>query len=580
MQLKSKFRIAILATFLPLALLLGGCDAESPTEPASQAQDAGDTTQESAWNITVEADPSDFPLDGAEVFSNIAVRASRVSNGTAPAAGTTAVLSTTLGTLASSLATGTSIPVEFQSGGVATATLTVSGVTSDVTIQLQAQLEGSFGSTDVRIGDPGGALVQVTEISPNFGPPNGGTEVQITGTGFEAPARAFFLQDALTNDGTGAALTQVEVVSDTLITAMTPRVNLPAGTNATYNLVLEQGPTGGTVEALPGAFTYSRSPSGPIDLVLLSVTPSSGPNEGGTEVLIRGDGFNQQVQVYFSNGPLIEATVLEITETTIRAVTPSATGPNAANANSRVDVVVRDPVSAQEATLEGAFQYGADDAGMFISAIGPSEDEYLGGTTVTVFGQGFDEPVAVEAGGVGQQPISVTGTEVVFRAVPVNIDCSDQSGAVSVTNIETSETVTGPTFTYRPVQPLVLGVSPGSGPGSGGNTVIVRGVARSFARGFQLPVRVLFNGRPGTVLSQSADGSQLEVVVPAFTDEFDTEDCESGDETGERNVPFAADVEVINLDTGCNDVLAEAYLYIPDDESCRVESDGGGVISP
>jgi hypothetical protein len=39
--------------------------------------------------------------------------------------------------------------------------------------------------------------------------------------------------------------------------------------------------------------------------------------------------------------------------------------------------------------------------------------------------------------------------------------------------------------------------------------------------------------------------------------------------TGTQNVPFAASVRVINLDTGCEDTLTGGFTYIPSDGTCH-----------
>lgn len=580
MKASTKLKSIVAFALLPLALVMVSCDADSPTAPASQAQNptTGDA-QATTWNVTVSVSPNQFTIGDSQTTGFVTVTATRASNGAAVEDGTTAVLSTSAGSLTTPAGSvGTSVPIEFDETGAARATLSVEGFNSPGTVVVRAQLEGSFGSANVLIvespDDTTGAF-GLTELSPTFGPPSGGTVITVIGSNFEFPMKSALCEATLLSTGADdcIAMTEITILSSTTFSAVTPRIDLPAGENRSLNLVVEK--IGGDdilgVDALPNAFTYTRNDSGPAQLLLISVTPSSGPNEGGTQVTIRGDGFNQEAQVYFSSGPLIEATVLQVTPTRITAVTPSATGPNAENANEIVDVLVRDPVSGQEATLTGAFQYGSGAGGMFISAVGPDEVAYFGGIPVTIFGQGFDEPVAVGAGGIGQSPISVTGTEVVFNASSIQIDgCSSVSGAVSVTNIETGETASGPNFTYRPIEPRILSVSPASGPEAGGNTLVITGSSSGF-RGFDPPVRVLIDGRLATVTSVSADGSSISVIAPQFTGSFETEACTDGSGgSGTRELDTAVDVEVENTPTECTDTATEAYVYRPADTSCQI----------
>ena len=91
--------------------------------------------------------------------------------------------------------------------------------------------------------------------------------------------------------------------------------------------------------------------------VIISVTPMSGPNEGGTMVMINGEGFNLPVRVFFGKTVLIEAEVINATSTCVLVSTPSATGGYSIFRDSIVDVTVRNEDSGQEASLTGSFKY-------------------------------------------------------------------------------------------------------------------------------------------------------------------------------------------------------------------------------
>jgi hypothetical protein len=280
--------------------------------------------------------------------------------------------------------------------------------------------------------------------------------------------------------------------------------------------------------------------------------------------------------------------------------TPSATGPNSINQNSIVGVRVINTESGLFANLASAFQYGGPGSPViFISAAGPGEGIYLGGTNVTVFGQGFDEPVALEFGGLAQQVISVTGTEIVGRSVPVEImNCSRPSGAFGVTNIETGESASsGITFTYRPVEPLITGVDPASvmyNVDSGTispSTVTITGVG--FDR-VAIPPRVVFGDAvaPGVIADANAlDPSYdprfgittaLIVDVPPFVGDFGTEECTVDGLTGTRLAPTQVSVQVINLPTDCTDTVENFFTYVPTGAGaeCQVDAgDGGGGLT-
>lgn len=575
----SKSALSLLAS-LPFTLLLFGCNADSPTAPSQQPVAPVTTTPASStWNLSVSADPSSTSIqDGTSIVSNILVVARRSDNGQLVPNGTTALLRTSVGTLTSDTDSGQSIAIVFDQNGTARAVLNASATVA-TTVVVRAQIEQSFGTVNVSFLDVPAEPFQIASISPTSGPPAGNTVITLTGSGFEDPARASF--SVL---GQTLLLSNVRVESSSKITARTPPVDLPTGQNATASLLLENafdstGNPAGT-DSISSAFTYTRGGGGvdPTTMKFFSLSPTSGPNEGGTRVTILGEGFGPQVQVYFTNGPLIESQIVSVSSTRIEAITASATGPNAQNANSRVDLRLVDSQTGASVTQNGAFQYGADSVGLFVSSIAPNQDEYLGGTLVTIFGQGFEEPVAVGLGGFGQQIISVTGTEIIVRTVPVNISCSSVSAPTTVTNIETNERIAnGPSFTYLPIIPTITSVLLNNGQlaegSQNGGTSIVIGGGTGLGRGFVSPLRVLING----VLASATPTSRgsISAITPAFTGTFATAPCTIPGPPpveGTTNIPFAASVQVINLDTGCEDTLEGAFTYLPSDVSCHAST--------
>jgi hypothetical protein len=580
MQLNTRLcRILLIFALLPASLWLVGCDSETTTGPVAQPVPPAPQppVSSSVFNIIVAANPDEFDINEGTSTAQITITARRNDNGQFVANGTTALLTTTFGTLSTSGGTGASVPIQFDAVGQAFATLQATA-TAPGTAIVRAQIESSFGSASITFADVEEDPFQISGISPTSGPPAGNTLLTISGTGFEAPIRVSF--SVL---GQTLILRNPVVHSPSRITASTPAIDLPSGQNAVASLTLQNafGSTGAAVgtDTIPNAYVYTRGGGGVTTLKLFSISPTSGPNEGGTRVTILGEGFGPQMQVFFTNGPLVEATILNTSSTRLEVLTPAATGPNAANANSRVALRVVDSSTGASATLPAAYQYGADTPGLFISSISPDQDEYLGNRLVTIFGQGFDEPVAVSLGGLGQQIVSVTGTEIVVRTVRAQLACSDQSAPTSVTNIETNERISnGPAFTYRTIQPVVTGVSPNSGQQSGGNALTILGVARTIGRGFVSPVRVLINDQLATINGLSADATQIFVTAPPFTGTFETESCtvQPGGQTGTRNRNTSVSVQVINLDTGCEDTLEAGYAYIPADSTCRLDDAGGG----
>ncbi len=575
----TKFNLLKALPIIALAMFLGACDADSPTEPDQTPNPAAPQGGGSAtgFAITVTANPRAIEVDSG-IPVTVTIVARRTDNNQFVPQGSTAVLTTTSGTLtnAAGSAIGNSIAIVFGTNGTATATLNAPVETTTV----RAQIEESSGQTIVQVAEaPELVPLTISGLVPNFGPPAGGTEVRIEGTGFSVPARVTL----------GGLNAQILGVGTNSITVLTPQIDLPSGQNRPVGLVLEVnfGTEEAATDTLANAFTYTRNQT-PLIPKIISVTPGSGPNEGGTPVTIFGEAFGAEVQVFFGIGSRIEAEILDITSTRLLVRSPPATGQNSANLNATVGIEVFDIRSGFTATRDNAFQYGGGE--MFISTIAPSEGTYFGGDLVTIFGNGFEGPVAVSFGGRGQQVVSVSGTEIVARSIgPVEIaNCNRPSGGFTVVNIETNESFnSGLTFTYRPVEPRIGSISvtsttadvdTGSVLGPDRLTMTGSGFDRQ-----NLSPQVTFGGeRAGGVAVTSLDpdpfyegngvGDVMVMDIPSFRVPFPEEACTTGGgASGMRYLDQRVDIVVTARDTACSDTVTGAFTYIPNDTSCRAD---------
>ena len=108
------------------------------------------------------------------------------------------------------------------------------------------------------------AIPTVTSVSPDQGPLGGGTVVTISGTSLTGATKVHF----------GSKLaTDVTVSSDSSLTATSP-----AGTGTVHVTVTV--PTGTSLTSAADEFTYVVAPT------VTGVSPTSGPNSGGTTVNI------------------------------------------------------------------------------------------------------------------------------------------------------------------------------------------------------------------------------------------------------------------------------------------------------
>lgn len=146
----------------------------------------------------------------------------------------------------------------------------------------------------------------LTSVDPTGGPLAGGTEITITGSGFEEPGAG-----TTTVTVGGEPATGVTVMSDTEITATTP-----AGTTAGLVDIVVANDNG--ADTLANGFEYFAEPT------VTAVVPDTGPTAGGTAVTITGTGFQENG----AGDPTVligaaEATgVVVVSDTEITATTP------------------------------------------------------------------------------------------------------------------------------------------------------------------------------------------------------------------------------------------------------------------
>ncbi len=188
----------------------------------------------------------------------------------------------------------------------------------------------------------------IASVTPNHGPPSGGTKVTITGTNLIGATAVKF--------GSSEA-TSFKVESETEITAISPAF------------------TGGEDDAMP---VFVTTPDGTNEYecgeeqvgyiyepTVASVGPHSGPSTGGTEVTIRGTAFEgilwgkgplctlaRPVVQWVSFGSTPAKSVNIVSESEITAIAPPGTG--------TVDVTIKDahPLGSSPITLSDRFRYG------------------------------------------------------------------------------------------------------------------------------------------------------------------------------------------------------------------------------
>jgi len=553
MRALTRFRFPLLALGLALSV---GCNADSPSSPT--APPANPVPPSVGVNVSISSSTNALEA-GGNGFATLIIRATRADNGQPVPNLTSGTVTTTLGNFGSVSGPQT-IEIELVNGQ-ATVILFPGGVIG--TASMRAAVSTGVAFTSVAITEPGlPATFFISSVSPNTGSPQGGETVTIFGGGFSGPFRVTF--GALPAEVQSSTSSQIRVTTppcsfDGTNACFAPGAATPVAVTVIINLNEEDEAT----DALGNGFVYQGTGGGNLQPIVFSVTPSSGPNEGGTQVTINGDGFEAPVAVDFGDvGNEVAAQVISVTRTRIVVLSPAATGIGLPNLNELVDIRVTNQNTGRTTRALSAFRYGVS---ILITSIGPGEGPSTGGTIVTVFGQGFDEPVAVSMGLHAQQVLSVSGTEIVVRTVAIVVTgCADVPGATGVTNIETGDSATGPVFVYRAPRLFLTGVSPSSGPQGGGTTVTI------FGDGFTAPLTVTFGATSGSVGAITA--TTVSTTTPPFPDSIFTSlgDCDDDADLiiGTRIGPQSVDVKLTNPATGCTATLAGAFRVTPS-TTCR-----------
>lgn len=493
------------------------------------------------------SDPN--PLMGGSVT----VTATISRNGLPVPDGTSVEFTTNLGTFNESNATSA---VVTTTGGKASATLTSPnpGVASIVVRvgDIQAATQINFRESTSLI---------VTAISPATGTPAGGEIITITGRNFVAPVRVLF------DDIPGTVVSQ----TPTELRVLTPRINMGASTPTravTITVISAAGTANEQRVVASQPFTFTIQILTPL---VYHISPASGPNEGNTRVTLFGEGFQSPVRVFFGTGggqgaPLsdqVELEVLQVSFNQIIAMTPPALGLGVPLRNSQVVVRVLNVASNTDNVLPNGFRYGPL---MAITGVSRTSGSSLGGDLVTIFGWGFDDPVAVSLAEIGANVIRVSGTEIVVRTSPTPAPCTDLTGPIAVTNIEdgSSAVAEGLSFEFIGVDPLIANINSATFMPGDPVTVVVANPGQGFVR-FSLEDTTLI---PSPSVSTVATGlATFTITIPASF-QLDTVACTTpGGATGERFVATDATLVFTNVTTECVSGPLEITIQ-PSDVSC------------
>lgn len=305
----------------------------------------------------------------------------------------------------------------------------------------------------------------------------------------------------------------------------------------------------------------------PATFFISSIQPNVGSPNGGDQVTILGGGFQTPVRVTF-NGTA--ATVRSVSPNRIVVTSPSAAAagvPVGVGQTASVPVAVTinvNEVDQQSDMLDRGFTY-ASGGGVQqpqIFSVNPASGTNDGGTTVTIVGDGFVEPVQVLFGrgsatnfdGIEAQVLSVTPTRIVVRtpaATGFGQNLTNQLVDILVKNVNTGFAFVGTQQFKYGTNVVITAISQSSGPAAGGTRVLIQG------QGFDDPLTVSFHFTDGdlNVAQQVVSVSGTQIVILTSPAPFPA--------TCPANGLITVDeISVVNIQTGDGDTANIGFNYI------------------
>ena len=312
----------------------------------------------------------------------------------------------------------------------------------------------------------------VSKVEPARGPLAGGTTTTITGEGLGEATEVTFA-------GRNALIKQPSTATSVIVEA-------PAGTG-TADIAVTTRYGGASATDEHDKFTYVGAP------VISGLTPNTGSEEGGTDVIITGENLAEASEVRFGTTKASSFNVLSATA--IEAVAPSSAKPGA------VEISVTTPYGQSHAVEADKFTYGPPP---HVAAVTPSTGPASGGTQVTITGKDLAGATVVEFGGIPAEIVSPGGAEMIVQAPSGVVG----EAHVTVTTPYGTSTKAGKNlFTYKPT---ITSVTPNSGPAAGGTEVKVTG--SGFVAGSEGTV-LQFGSTRGTSVS-CASSTECTVTSP------------------------------------------------------------------
>jgi len=193
-----------------------------------------------------------------------------------------------------------------------------------------------------------------------------------------------------------------------------------SGSDTLVGVVGDQGPGTNLVYTAAAGYRFPITAQVTLQPGVSSVTPASGPADGGTHVTITGHDFTGAPAVSFGGVPAASFTV--DSDSSISATVPAGVG--------AVDVTVTTPGGQSPTSAADKFTYIPRPV---VSSVSPASGPRTGGTTVTISGTGMTDASAVSFGGVPARHFTVNSDTTITAVAP----------AASVGSVDVTVTTAG-----------------------------------------------------------------------------------------------------------------------------------------
>ena|GEM_PF-1791313 len=279
----------------------------------------------------------------------------------------------------------------------------------------------------------------ITSISPNAGALAGGTNITITGTDLDPSG---------TIDIGGVPCSGVSGTATSL------NCTTGASTVGVSNVTLTS--INGESASLMGGYSYQPTP------IVTSLSPTSGPTSGGTNISITGTNFDTVNGSTVDIGGTPCASVTLVSPTLLTCVT------NASAAGAYNITVTNNDGDLQTGNLVSAFTFIAPPT---VASVAPSNGPQSGGTPITITGTNFLAGATATIGGVACSGLSVNSA--------TSISCMTQAGGPGLSDIVVTNTDgqagTGVSLYTNNPAPVFSIVNPSNVPETGGTNITITG---------------------------------------------------------------------------------------------------------